>query len=212
MKLINKNVHNIFDLVQNEMQNPEPVELWRGIIEDTFGLIAGVGKTGKTTMAENLALSFACGRREFMGHPISGGAKKILFLNMEENGRLRHRRMFKQFSVLSDAEKELIKQNYFTNTDEDFPEFLNTDNDWEIVKKAIDDSPAKIIFLDSITHMVIGDIEKSSVSQAYIQKLKKYVLREGKTFIFIHHNVKGNNKPIDRYCIAGSRVITQSFQ
>jgi RecA-family ATPase len=211
MKIINKNLNNIFDLVQQEMEKPEPVELWRGIVEDSFGLIAGVGKTGKTTMAENLALSFACGRKEYLGYPINGGAKKVLFLNLEESGRIRHRRMFKQFSVLSDKEKELVRQNYVTNTDDNFPEFLNTDEDWEIVKQAIDDSPAKIVFLDSVTHMAIGDIETSRVSQAFIQRLKKYILREGKTFIFIHHNVKGNDKPIDKFCIAGSRVITQSF-
>jgi hypothetical protein len=162
-------------------------------------------------MAENLALSFACGRKSYLGHPVNGGPKKVLFLNLEEQGRIRHRRIHKQFEALTQDELNLVRENYSTNIDDDFPEFLNTTADWEIVQQAITNSPASIVFIDSVTHMVSGEIESSRISREFVERLKKYVLCENKTFIFIHHNVKGNNKPIDRYNIAGSRVITQSF-
>jgi KaiC/GvpD/RAD55 family RecA-like ATPase len=47
------------DLIKRVESEPEPNFLWHGIPEGSKGLIAGVAKTGKTTLAENLAMSLS---------------------------------------------------------------------------------------------------------------------------------------------------------
>ena len=52
-------ITNAIDLINRVKTEPEPKIIWNGITEGSKGLIAGVSKTGKTTLAENLAISIA---------------------------------------------------------------------------------------------------------------------------------------------------------
>lgn len=203
---INKGT-DLFEKFKNE---PEPDIIWNGIIEGASGLITGVGKTGKTTFAENLAISFAVGRNSFYGSPISGGAKKVLFLNLEEKLLRIWRRNKKQVLNLNEEEYALFEKNYFVKPD-GFPEYLNEDRDWEFVSDYIKEVNPDVIFIDSLTHMCVGEIEKSVVAQNFMQYYRKYILSFNKTTLIIHHNTKGNIKPIDQDSIAGSRLIIQGF-
>ena len=72
--------------------------MWNGIPEGSTGLITGVAKTGKTTFAENLAISLSVGKKEFYGCNMDGIPKKILFINLEENYRIFSRRNEKQIA------------------------------------------------------------------------------------------------------------------
>jgi archaellum biogenesis ATPase FlaH len=200
-----------FDQIQDLKNEPEVKVLWEGISEGTFGLMCGVAKTGKTTFAENLAISLSVGRTEYFGKKMNGVPRKVLFVNMEESWKIRGRRNTKQLNELSVAELDLYRENYMT-VPKDFPEFLNNENDWEYLRDYIAEANPDVIFIDSLTHMFSGEIEKSANCVNFVQKFKKYVTCFGKTVIVIHHNVKGNDKPIDQNNVAGSRVILQSFQ
>ena len=200
-----------FDQIQDLKNEPEVKVLWEGISEGTFGLLCGVAKTGKTTFAENLAISLSVGRTEYFGKKMNGVPRKVLFVNMEESWKIRGRRNTKQLNELSVAELDLYRENYMT-VPKDFPEFLNNENDWEYLRDYIAEANPDVIFIDSLTHMFSGEIEKSANCVNFVQKFKKYVTCFGKTVIVIHHNVKGNDKPIDQNNVAGSRVILQSFQ
>lgn len=198
------------DLIKKFRSEPRPKELWNEILEGSSGLITGVAKTGKTTFAENLAISFAIGSNEFYGYCMDGVPKKVLFINLEEKLWRIGMRNSAQISPLSKEEFKLFCHNYYTKPD-GFPEFLNTEGDWTMLNNYIEQINPEIIFLDSLTHMCIGQIEISFEAQKFIQNYKKYVLSHGKTTFVVHHNTKGNDKPMTQDNIAGSRVITQEF-
>jgi len=201
----------LIDLMEEVSKEPKPKMLWKGIPEGSYGLITGVAKTGKTTFAENLAISLAVGRKEFFETKMDGTPRKVLFINLEESYRIRCRRNLKQVSVLSESELKLFSEN-FESTPKDFLEFLNSEEDWEKLNELIMSSEAEVVFIDSLTHMFNGKIEDSSAGRKFIELYTRYLLNVGKTLIIIHHNTKGNDKPIDQDSVAGSRVILQWFQ
>lgn len=204
-------VTNAIDLINRIKEEPEPVILWDKIPEGSIGLITGVAKTGKTTFAENLAISLSVGRKEYFGKPLNGKPRKVLFMNLEESYRIRTRRNIKQVSELSESEFKLFCENYISTPGE-FPEFIVNDDNWQLMSDYIKKSEAEIVFIDSLTHMFNGKIEDSQSCQKFIQKMQQYIVSQGKTVIVIHHNTKGNDKPIDQDNIAGSRVVIQYFQ
>lgn len=195
-------------MVENE---PRPEILWNGIVKGSTGLIVGIGKTGKTTLAENFALSIAVGRTEFFGYPLSGIRQKVLFVNLEEKHTIRTWRTMEQIKLLSDEELLLFEENYIS-TPKEFPQFMESDKDWQLLHDYIENSEADICFIDSLSHLVQGEIERSKVFVDFIKKFRQYIGSLNKTVIVIHHNTKGNNeKPMGVHSIAGSRVVTQEF-
>lgn len=199
------------DLHKKLKEEPEPKIVWNGIVEGSKGLIVGVSKTGKTTLAENLAISLAVGKTEFFGYPLQGIPEKVLFINLEESYRVRGRRNIKQISTLSAEEYELFDQNYFS-TPEDFPEFMTSESNWNYLHDYIKAVDPKYVFIDSLSHMFEGQIENSDPSMKFVKKFRDYVTVLGKTVIVVHHNTKGNDRPIAQDSIAGSRVIAQEFE
>lgn len=200
--------NHVMDRVKDE---PKQEIIWNGIPEGSCGLITGVAKTGKTTLAENLALNICSGKGDFLGLPLKWTGKKVCFLSFEENYRIRASRWKNQAKVFSKTDVEKIGVNFTTNMT-NIPEFLNDDSDWQKVKDYINEINPDLIILDSLSRMCIGEIEKSSTAQSFVQKFNKYIKSLGKTTFVIHHNVKGNNKPISIESIAGSRFITQEFE
>lgn len=199
------------DLISKIQNEPEPEIVWNGIVEGSKGLIVGVSKTGKTTLAENLAISLAVGRKGFFNYPLKGKPEKVLFINLEESYRLRSRRNLKQISTLSEDEKNLFDENYYS-TPEDFPEFLVTDENWNYLSKYIEEVNPKYVFIDSLSHMFEGQIENSEPAIKFVKRFRTYISSLNKTVIIVHHNTKGNDKPIDQDSIAGSRIIAQEFE
>jgi len=199
------------DLIKRVKREPEPKMLWRGIPEGSIGLITGVAKTGKTTFAENLAISLSVGKKDFFGSPLDGKDKKVLFINLEEGYKLRSRRNSKQIESLNDKEYKLFSKNYLS-TPEEFPTFLNTEEDWEALQEYVIASDAEVVFIDSLSHMLIGEIERSVIAQKFKQTFEKHLSKLGKTIVVVHHNTKGNDKPMDQDSIAGSRFILQEFE
>jgi len=204
-------VVKLIDLINEVKKEPEPKFIWRGIPENSYGLITGVAKTGKTTFAENLAISISIGKEEFFGYKMDGIPRKVLFINLEEPYRIRCRRNLKQISILNDDEMNHFINNFET-TPKEFLDFVNDENDWIRLHNYIKSSDAEVVFIDSLTHMFNGKIEDSSAGRKFTQLYTKYLLDIGKTVIIIHHNIKGNEKPMVQDDCAGSRVILQWFQ
>lgn len=211
LNVVPKLVVKAIDLIKDFENEPEPVELWNGIIEGSKGLLVGVSKTGKTTFAENLSISLAVGSPSFYGKEIKGGPKKVLFVNLEENARMRSSRLKKQISRLNPQEMVLFSENYLTPPQK-FIQSINSDNDWKTLRDCIEESNADVVVIDSLTHLFQGQIESSHECVKFVNKFREYVVSSHKTIILIHHNTKGNDRPIEQDNIAGSRVILQEFE
>lgn len=199
------------DNINKVIKEPEPKFLWNGILEGSKGIITGVAKTGKTTLAENLAISLSVGKEELLGFKLEGKPRRVAYLNLEENYRIFGRRNRKQIASLSSDEKKLFNKNYLS-IPENFPEFLITDEDWLTVREYVIDSKAEVVFLDSLTHMFEGEIEKSFSAHKFIKKFRETFKGLNVTIVVVHHNTKGNDGPITQDNIAGSRVILQEFE
>jgi hypothetical protein len=214
LKMTKKNeelkVRTGFELIEEYKLLPEPKVLWNGIIEGATGLFTGVGKTGKTTIAENLAIALACGKKEFYGYALDGIPRKVLFLNLEEKLWRIGRRHNAQISNLNDYEVSLFQKNYFVKP-RGFSEYLLNSEDWLSLEKYILSIKPEVLFIDSLTHMCAGEIERSSIANDFIINFKKHIGYLDATTFVIHHNTKGNTGPMTQENIAGSRIITQEF-
>lgn len=181
------------ELVRRHEQEPEIPFLWNGIKQGSFGFIYGPAKSGKTIFCENLGLSIAAGAAEYFGQSISHDGNPVLFVSLEEHWRNRAERNKRQLQHLSwDSDKPL---NY-TVVDNDFPRFFAKDEDWITLGNAISDSSASVVFIDSLTRMVPGDIEKSASSRDASLKLRDIAYENNKTLIVIHHTPKQNDGPL----------------
>tara|TARA_R110000868_G_scaffold409459_2_gene694972 strand:+ start:439 stop:1545 length:1107 start_codon:yes stop_codon:yes gene_type:complete len=199
------------ELINKVRTEPKPKFLWKGIPEGSIGLITGAQKTGKSTFAQNLAISLSVGKVNFFGEKLDGIPRKVAYINLEESYKLYSRRLDEQISTLNSKELKFFHNN-FIDTPTNFPDFLLTEENWKDLNNYLIRSKAEVIILDSLTHMVIGDIEKSRTVQKFIQTFRKYITSLGKTVIVIHHTVKGNDKPIESSNIAGSRLVLQEFE
>jgi hypothetical protein len=221
MKMENENSNSLnvkpklvvraIDLITKFKNEPEPTEIWNGIVEGSKGLFVGVSKTGKTTFAENFAISLAVGSPSFYGKEIKGGPKKVLFVNLEESPRMRSSRLKRQIARLNPQEMILFGENYLT-PQEEFIQSVNSDKDWQKLQDCIEESKADVIVIDSLTHLFQGQIESSQECVKFVKKFREYIVSTKKTIIVIHHNTKGNDRPIEQDNIAGSRVILQEFE
>lgn len=204
-------VKKLIDLIKEVEKEPLPKFIWKGIPENSTGLIVGPAKAGKTTLAENLAISLSIGRKEFFGSKLDGNPKKVLFVGLEEPYKLRARRNKLQISILNNEELELFSENFDT-TGKDFLEFINDENDWKKLANYIQASDAAIVFIDSLTSMFEGKIEDSTIGRKFTQLFSTYLKPLNKTYIIIHHTTKSNEKPLEPSSVAGSRVILQYFE
>jgi hypothetical protein len=141
---------------------------------------------------------------------VDGIPKKVAFLNLEEDYSITGERLGDEIRELTDEEKLLFEENFYA-TPYDFPEFLNSEEDWITIHNYLKTIDASIIFIDSLSHLFVGEIEKSSAAQSMIQNFKRYIGSLNKTIIVIHHTTKGNDRPISQDKVAGSRIISQEF-
>lgn len=191
------------------LETTEPVEmLWNGVKENSFGLVFGPPKSGKTIFCENLAISFALGRKDFMGYPINTEPQKVMFIGLEEFWRNRFERNAKQFSTLSDDEKELFKNNFIV-PDTEFPKTITTNENWELLRKTIKESGANTVFIDSITRMNHGKIEDSKTAEEICLKLRNLSQDLNISLFVIHHTPKLGDEDISMDKIKGSTVFSQ---
>jgi archaellum biogenesis ATPase FlaH len=196
------------EMLITSRNRPKPKYLFSGVKEKTFGLVFGPSKSGKTIFCENLAMSLACGMKEFFGFPLDGIPKKVLFVGLEEFWENRIERNKKQYDVLSEDEKDLIAKNYLFQPI-DFTSKIIKNEDWKALRQMIIDSKAEVVFIDSITRMNPGKLENSADAEKVMQKLREICRVTGVTLICIHHTPKMGDNLINMDSIKGSSVFAQ---
>lgn len=187
---------------------PERKFLWNGIKEKSFGLVFGPAKSGKTILCENLAISIATGSKEYLDYPISEGAKKVLFVGLEEFWADRFERNAKQVNLLNKEDLQLFEENFFYQS-LDFQRKIVTNEDWMSLKELIQETKAEVVFIDSITRMNYGKLEDGAVAEKIMQNLRKLCHDHGVTIIAIHHTRKLNDEPMTMDSLKGSSAFAQ---
>lgn len=187
---------------------PPKKMLWSGVVENSFGLVFGPSKSGKTIFCENLAMSLAIGRKSYFGNPLEGIPKKVLFISLEESFRNRLGRNTKQFEALNEEEQTLMDENYDIQELE-FPQFIVTKENWESLHELIRNSGAEVAFIDSITRMNHGKLEDGKTAEEIMSRLRSISQGLNITLFAIHHTPKLYGNPITMDSIKGSAVFAQ---
>lgn len=214
MKILNENEvkeesYLTFKEMMVELDNrPSLNYLWSGIKENSFGLVFGPSKSGKTIFCENLAIKIAIGAKEYFGYELSGVPKKTLFIGLEEDWKSRAERNSKQFEALNSDQKELMNSNYLYQPIE-FNKRIVRKKDWESLFHLIVTSKSEVVFIDSITRMNPGQLENSKDAEFIMQKLRNICYDLGITLICVHHTPKMYDSPIVMDKIKGSSVFAQ---
>lgn len=196
------------DKAIDEVRKLGPIPfIYRGIKSGSFGYIFGPSKSGKTIFCENLGLSLALGLKDFMGHPIltNEGGYRILFISFEEFLNNRTERNDKQYQYINPG---LDKINYFV-IDDNFPKFLRSKEDWQKLNDIILESKADVVFIDSLTRMCYGEIERSDIARDVSLNLKQISSDNKITMVVIHHPPKLNGRMLTIDSLAGSHVVAQ---
>lgn len=115
---------------------PELKYIYRGIPEQSLGVVFGPSKSGKTTLVENLALHLVAGQAEFLGDPIYSKSPRILLISCEEFYRNRTARNQRQIEYINTKLKldRTWTNNLFVVSDE-FPRYFFTEDHWILRKR-----------------------------------------------------------------------------
>ncbi len=194
-------------LVRYEKE-PETNYLWNGVKDQSFGLVFGPSKSGKTIFCENLAMHLAAGKTSYFGYELDGNPRKVLFIGLEEFWKNRAERNKKQFNSFSSEEKTLIEENYISQ-EIDFERLIVNKEQWEKLKELVQSSKADVVFIDSITRMNPGKLEDSKNAELIMQQLRDLCYDNGITLFCIHHTPKMQDCPITMDKIKGSAVFAQ---
>lgn len=187
---------------------PPKQMLWSGVKEKSFGLVFGPSKSGKTIFSENLAISIAIGRTDYLGYSLEGIPKKVLFIGLEESFENRIDRNILQFESLNEEEQLLMDENYEVQ-ELDFPKFVVTNQNWDNLHQTVKDSGAEVVFIDSITRMNHGKLEDGKTAEEIMSKLRNISQELNVTLFAIHHTPKLHGSPITMDSIKGSAVFAQ---
>lgn len=197
------------EMVNRVSTEPKVPMLYSAIKEGSVGLVYGVAKTGKTIFCENLGMSIAAGRNKYLGKPINTSNNKVLFVSFEEFYSGRTNRNITQLKAFSEDEKKKVKTNFFVVT-ENAPKVLSSKEDWSFLRSAIKENNPGIVFLDSLTRIVEGQIENSDTAKTAMLAIREIADEYKITICLIHHSTKmDDEKAMTQQNVAGSRVISQ---
>lgn len=198
-----------FREMKKSYEKMPPVEyIWSGIRKNSFGLVFGPAKSGKTIFCENMAMNIAMGKESYFGHALDGIPKKVLFVSLEEHWVDRVDRNVKQYMALNEEQQALIDENY-RYQEIDFPKHVTKDKDWVNLETTMANSEAVVIIVDSVTRLTEGKIEGSDTAEKIMTNLRDICHKLGVTLIAIHHTPKMNGKEITMDSIKGSAVFSQ---
>ena len=194
------------------MKLPKRKFIWGNIPDGgSVGIILGATGSGKSILSENIAMTLLSGAEEFLGLPINFDKDQtILSIGLEEGQVPRTQRQIEQSKRICQKVGESWKDRWFVITDE-VSDYLTTDQDFKMIKDLIKKTNAKIVFLDSLTHLYEGMIEDSMVAKRLMKKLRSLAKETKATIIVIHHTPKIYNYQMSNNSAAGSRVIAQEL-
>ncbi len=204
---------SVIDLIEGNKGKPQNIPIWSGITQPSIGFIYGPSKSGKSTFSESLGMSIAIGRKSFFDKLIVG-QRKVLLVSLEEYVDLRTNRLESQIRGLSDEEKLILHRNYFISPST-FPQYILGENDWNALKKLIQDTEADVVFIDSLSHINPGSpIEDSTTAVGIMKKFRDIAVELNVALILIHHTPKdvSAGKPLTLDTMAGSRILLQEAE
>lgn len=205
-----KRVSSFKDLRARTKNMEPPKKFWGGIPMGTVGFVVGFAKSGKTIVCENLALSIAAGKNEFLGKPIEQTNKRVLFLSMEEDVNmkmiLRGNNQIKGFS--SAKIQKRINENLFYS-DKDFIRSINSKNDWKIIKDEIYKVKPELVIIDSVNR-INKEIEKREYANMVMQKFREISEEHNCSILLIHHTTKDQiDKAMTLDKLSGSSALSR---
>ena len=197
------------DLIEEVGDEPDMTFLWKGIpLTRCFGVIVGPSKSGKTILCESLAYSIAGNQETFLDSPLNNKKLKVMLISLEEHYRHRAKRHKKQHLGTKGWSDVSVSDN-ITVIRDGFPNYMNTQEDWEYMKNQILKSKCRMVIIDSLTRLYCGKIEESQVGQQVCERLRSLAYELGLILIVIHHTTKQYGKQLTIDSIAGSRIIAQ---
>jgi archaellum biogenesis ATPase FlaH len=198
-----------FAEIRKERETQPPVKyLYSGIKEGSFGLVFGPSKSGKSIYCENLGMSLAVGRKNFLGYQLEGKPKKVLYISLEEYWVDRVDRNQMQVEEFSKEELAVLENNYLYQR-LNFSKYIVNVEEWNALHTLIVSSRAEIVIIDSLTRMNPGELEKSKDAEQVIKQLRDLSQEIGITLFVIHHSRKNMNQTLTMDSMKGSSVIVQ---
>lgn len=189
----------IGEMIELYKDLPAQVFVYPGVSIQSFGFVFGPPKSGKTTYVESLFLSIAAGRTSFLCNELPFTNKKCLFISLEEAAKQqRIGRNAKQLEAFNEKEKELIKENYIVSKN-NMPSFIYNDEQWRTVRKAISDSDAEIVAIDSLNRLTGNSNGEEEVAKRVTKKLQEFVKDLKITLFVINHTTKSSCKEIQTH-------------
>jgi KaiC/GvpD/RAD55 family RecA-like ATPase len=196
------------EMLEKQKERGQMKFIWSSIAKGSFGFIFGPSKSGKTILCETLGMTLAAGGDKFLDLPVLEADHKVLYISLEEDENLRAERNVDQALYLRSQTGGVIGNKYQT-VNNDFPKYITSEDHWKMLKYNIIESGANLVIIDSLTRMVSGEIENSTVAAEVARKLRNMTYELGITMIVIHHPTKTNDKILDINHLAGSRVLSQ---
>jgi hypothetical protein len=80
----NKYALPLREMIEKVQSEPKREMLYSGIQKNSIGFVFGPSKSAKTIFCENLGLSIAAGKGDYLGLPINSENRKVLFASLEE--------------------------------------------------------------------------------------------------------------------------------
>lgn len=195
----------MFRILQRQ---PSSKMVYSGIKQNSVGFVFGPSKVGKTVFCENLGMLIAAGANEYLGEKIGLSGGKVLFVSLEEFYKGKTERNYKQAVRLRNEFGKNWTESYHTAS-KDFPRYITTDEEWELLQKLIDNFKPDVVFIDSLTRLYAGSIEESHLAKEVMKRLREISNSTNTTIIVIHHTHKIQNQPLTINSLAGSRVLAQ---
>ncbi|MES2398101.1 MAG: AAA family ATPase [Bacteroidota bacterium] len=189
-------------------KEPPSKMIYSGIKQNSVGFVFGPSKTGKSIFCENLGMLIAAGANEYLGEHIGIKDGKVLFVSLEEFYRGRTERNLKQAKKLRQSYGKDWTSNFHT-APKNFPRYLATNEEWQLLHKLIDNCKPDVVFIDSLSRLYNGSIEESHLAKEVMKRLRELANSTRTTIIVIHHTPKIHNQPLSIDSLAGSRILAQ---
>ena len=164
--VIKKEMHfqPIDELINIVKDLPKENFYYEGIKENSLNLLIAQAKIGKTTWAENLAMTIAAGYNKYLDKDVwFGENRKVMLWSLEEFYRGRTERNKEQLIYMDKliGNTEWHKNVFASPTD--VPRYIETKKDWEWIIKQIQEINPAFTVIDSLSRMHGSDaIEDSS--------------------------------------------------
>ena len=146
--------------------------------------LCGTGASGKTLLAQYLALSVANNLPVF-GHPVETGSHRVLHVDQEQSEALTQRRYERLAASLgigqSGVDRLVLPQRL------DDPSLSGAEVEEKMIQAC---RPYGLVILDSLRQSTVCDENNSQIAEV-LHLLRRIAEKTNSVFLFIHHKGKG---------------------